>query len=109
MNTKQVKEFLTAVDSMVKEKGIDKQIVIEAMEQAMVAAFKKKTGNPNGRCKVNEDTGEHVFTETFEEHENTMIGGADIDGDGIPDEGAGSDVEDNNAASDVWSNKEDDE
>ena len=24
----------------------------------MVAAFKKKTGNPNGRCKVNEDTGE---------------------------------------------------
>ena len=58
---------------------------------------------------VNEDTGEHVFTETFEEHENTMIGGADIDGDGIPDEGAGSDVEDNNAASDVWSNKEDDE
>lgn len=58
MNAKQVKEFLTAVDSMVKEKGIDKDIVIEAMEQAMVAAFKKKTGNPNGRCKVNEDTGE---------------------------------------------------
>ena len=58
MNSKQVKEFLSAVDSMVTEKGIDKQIVIEAMEQAMVAAFKKKTGNPNGRCKVNEDTGD---------------------------------------------------
>lgn len=58
MNAKQVKEFLTAVDAMVSEKGIDKQIVIEAMEQAMVAAFKKKTGNPNGRCVVNETTGE---------------------------------------------------
>lgn len=58
MNHKQVKEFLGAVDLMVKEKGIDKQIVIEAMEQAMIAAFKKKTGNPNGRCVVNEATGE---------------------------------------------------
>ena len=58
MNAKQVKEFLNAIDFMVKEKGIDKQIVIEAMEQAMVAAFKKKTGNPNGRCVVNEATGQ---------------------------------------------------
>ena len=58
MDQKQVKEFLTALDSIIKEKGIEKEVVIEAMEQAMVAAFKKKTGNPNGRCKVNEDTGE---------------------------------------------------
>ena len=58
MDKNQVKEFLTALDSIIKEKGIEKEIVIEAMEQAMVAAFKKKTGNPNGRCKVNEDTGE---------------------------------------------------
>lgn len=58
MDKKQVKEFLTAIDLMVREKGIDKEVVIEAMEQAMIAAFKKKTGNPNGRCVVNEDTGE---------------------------------------------------
>ncbi len=58
MNSKQIKEFLTALDSIIKEKGIDKFIVIEAMEQAMVAAFKKKTGNPNGKCTVNPETGE---------------------------------------------------
>lgn len=58
MDKKQIKEFLTALDAMVKEKGIDKQVVVEAMEQAMVVAFKKKTGNPNGRCVVNPDTGE---------------------------------------------------
>ena len=58
MNSKQIKEFLTALDSIIKEKGIDKSIVIEAMEQAMVAAFKKKTSNPNGKCTVNPETGE---------------------------------------------------
>ena len=58
MNSRQIKEFLTALDSIIKEKGIDKSIVIEAMEQAMVAAFKKKTGNPNGKCTVNPETGE---------------------------------------------------
>jgi len=58
MNSKQIKEFLTALESIVKEKGIDKSIVIEGMEQAMVAAFKKKTGNPNGKCTVNEETGD---------------------------------------------------
>lgn len=58
MNSKQIKEFLTALDSIIKEKRIDKSIVIEAMEQAMVAAFKKKTGNPNGKCTVNPETGE---------------------------------------------------
>ena len=58
MNSKQVKEFLSALDNIIKEKGIDKSIVIEAMEQAMVAAFRKKTGNPNGRCHVDEETGQ---------------------------------------------------
>ena len=42
MNSKQVKEFLSALDNIIKEKGIDKSIVIDAMEQAMVAAFRKK-------------------------------------------------------------------
>lgn len=58
MNSKQVKEFLSALDNIIKEKGIDKSIVIDAMEQAMVAAFRKKTGNPNGKCYVDEETGQ---------------------------------------------------
>ena len=56
MNKKQMKEFMIAVDSIVAEKGIDKNIVIEAMEQAMAAAYKKKGGT--ARCEVNPDTGE---------------------------------------------------
>ena len=56
MNSKQVKEFLNAMDAIVAEKGIDKSVVVEAMEQAMVAAYKKKGGA--ARCVVNHDTGE---------------------------------------------------
>ena len=56
MNKKQMKEFMTAVDAIVAEKGIDKSIIIEAMEQAMAAAYKKK-GGP-ARCEVNPNTGE---------------------------------------------------
>ena len=56
MNSKQVKEFLNAMDAIVAEKGIDKSVVVEAMEQAMVAAYKKKGGA--ARRVVNPDTGE---------------------------------------------------
>lgn len=56
MNKKQMKEFMKALDLIVAEKGIDRSIVIEAMEQAMAAAYKKK-GGP-ARCVVNPDTGE---------------------------------------------------
>ena len=56
MNKKQMKEFMRALDAIVAEKGIDRQIVIEAMEQAMAAAYKKK-GGP-ARCVVDPETGE---------------------------------------------------
>lgn len=56
MNKKQMKEFMKALNAIVDEKGIDRQIVIEAMEQAMAAAYKKK-GGP-ARCTVNPETGE---------------------------------------------------
>ena len=56
MNKKQMKEFMKALDAIVAEKGIDRKIVIEAMEQAMAAAYKKK-GGP-ARCVVDPDSGE---------------------------------------------------
>lgn len=56
MNKKQMREFMKALDAIVVEKGIDRGIVIEAMEQAMAAAYKKK-GGP-ARCVVNPETGE---------------------------------------------------
>lgn len=56
MNKKQMKEFIKALDLIVAEKGIDRGVVIEAMEQAMAAAYKKK-GGP-ARCSVDPSTGE---------------------------------------------------
>ena len=44
MNSKQTKEFMKALDAIVAEKGIDKAIVIEAMEAAMANAYKKNEG-----------------------------------------------------------------
>ena len=58
MNQKQMKEFMKAFNSIVEEKGIDKQVVIDGMEQAMAAAYKKETGMPNVMSKVDEETGD---------------------------------------------------
>ena len=54
---------------------------------------------------VDEEKGEHVFTETYEEHENAVLGGTDLDGDGIADISEDESFEDNNAESDIWSNQ----
>ena len=57
------KEFIDALELIVKEKGIKKEIVIEAMEAAMAAAYKKNEGLANVRVTVNGDTGEiHVYS-----------------------------------------------
>ena len=70
MNKKQMKEFINALNAIVAEKGIDRTIVIEAMEQALSAAYKKK-GGP-ARCVVNPETGEiKLFSvQTVVEDEN---------------------------------------
>ena len=63
MNSKQTKEFIKALDALVAEKGIDKAIVIEAMEAAMANAYKKNEGISNVKAKVNGETGEiRLFT-----------------------------------------------
>ena len=56
MNKKQMKEFINALNVVAAEKGIDKSVIIEGMEQALAAAYKKK-GGP-ARCVVNAETGE---------------------------------------------------
>ena len=54
------KEFLKAVDNIVKEKNIDKSIVYEAMQQALTSAYKinYNTKNSNVKVLINEKTGE---------------------------------------------------
>ena len=73
MNSKQVKEFLKALDHIVEEKGIDRSIVVEAMGQGLAAAYKKNEGIPNVRVEVNPDTGEikvFKFKNVVEEVQN---------------------------------------
>ena len=52
------KEFLLAVEGIVKEKNIDKEIVFEAMETALTTAFKKNYGKSNSKVLINRDTGD---------------------------------------------------
>lgn len=54
------KEFLNAVNLVVKEKHIDKEIIFEAMRNALASAYKKNTKNKNSNVKVliNEETGD---------------------------------------------------
>lgn len=51
-------EFLKAVEGIVKEKNIDKEIVFEAMETALTTAFKKNYGKNNSKVLINRETGD---------------------------------------------------
>jgi len=52
-------EFMNAISELEKEKGIDKEILLEAIEQALVAAYKRHFGaNHSVRVAVDRETGE---------------------------------------------------
>jgi len=85
MNSKQAKEFIKALDALVAEKGIDKAIVIEAMEAAMANAYKKNEGISNVKAKVNGENGDirlytykTVVELTNEEDEDNFDGDTQI-------------------------------
>ncbi len=51
-------EFLGAIEDICKEKGIDKEILLEAIEAALVSAYKKNFGSaPNVRVAVDRESG----------------------------------------------------
>ena len=52
------KEFLKAVDNIVKEKGIDREEVFEAMELALTSAYKKNFHKTNVKVLINRETGD---------------------------------------------------
>ena len=58
------KEFKNAIDLIVKEKGISKDVIIEAMQLALTSAYKKNYHSlSNVRVDVNGNTGEvHVYS-----------------------------------------------
>ncbi|HPT79035.1 MAG TPA: transcription termination factor NusA [Candidatus Atribacteria bacterium] len=52
-------EFLNAIEQICQEKGIDKEILLEAIEAALVSAYKKNFGSaPNVKVNINRSTGE---------------------------------------------------
>ena len=46
------KEFLKAVDLVVSEKHIDKEIIYEAMRNALTSAYKKNAKSKNNNVKA---------------------------------------------------------
>ena len=73
------KEFIKAVETVEKEKGIDREIIFEAMENALMAAYKKSTGLQNCLVRIDKKTGDiKVFS-----YLTVVEDDYDADGDGI--------------------------
>ena len=52
-------EFMNALDELENEKGIQKEVLLEAIEQALVSAYKKNFGSTqNAKVEIDGDTGE---------------------------------------------------
>lgn len=52
-------DFMDAINDLVKEKGITKEVIMEAIESALVSAYKKNYGTAaNVRAEMNEETGD---------------------------------------------------
>ena len=52
MNKKDAKIFLDALTELEKEKGISKESLLETVEQALLAAYKKHYGDEENNVKV---------------------------------------------------------
>lgn len=58
-------DFISAVQELGKEKGIEPELLFQAVEDALVAAYKKNSNsNQNVRVDMNKETGEiHVYAQ----------------------------------------------
>ena len=51
-------EFLLALDELENEKGIKKEIVLDALEAALISAYKRNFGaSQNARVEIDQNTG----------------------------------------------------
>lgn len=59
------KDFIRAVDELEKEKGIPKEVVIEAIETALISGYKKNYGKAgNVKVEIDTDTGDYkIYSE----------------------------------------------
>ena len=76
------KEFLKALDFISEEKGIDKDIIIEGMKQALSTAYKKNNGKTNVRIDYDENTGEFKVISYFVVVENYIEPTIEVDEEG---------------------------
>ena len=52
-------EFMQALEELVKDRGIDKEVLLETIEQALTSAYKKNFGSAqNVRIDLNRETGD---------------------------------------------------
>ena len=70
-------QFLSAIEQICEEKGISRDMVLDAIEAAIIAAYKKDFGDKEQevRAELNPDTGEatiFVSKEVVENVEDTM-------------------------------------
>lgn len=81
-------DFISAIQELGKEKGIDPELLFQAVEEALVTAYKKNFGsNQNVKVSMNKQTGEfHVFAirtvvdkEELEENEISLVDAKEID------------------------------
>ncbi|MDP4840658.1 MAG: transcription termination/antitermination protein NusA, partial [Alphaproteobacteria bacterium] len=67
-------EILGVADAVAREKGIDREVIISAMEVAIQKASRAKYGHDRDvRTRINRETGEivmHAYREVVEEVEN---------------------------------------
>lgn len=70
-----LKQFISAIDQIAEEKGIPKEKVVETIEMALAAAYKKDYGEKgqNIRVKLEEKTGEAKFFQVLTAVDESMI------------------------------------
>ena len=68
-------DFISAIQELGKEKGIEPELLYQAVEDALVAAYKKNSNtNQNVRVDMNKETGEiHVYAQ------RTVLEGVPVD------------------------------
>ena len=76
-------EFIEAIAQLAKEKGIQEDVLLEALESALVSAYKKNFGSAqNVKTSINRNTGDvHVYAQkTVVDEVNDELLEIDIDG-----------------------------
>jgi len=71
-------EMLHVADAVAREKSVERELVLEAMEQALATAARRTYGNKHVRASIDRETGDislthvHVIVEEVEDEDNEL-------------------------------------